>query len=180
MFISVAIQASFSTPRAPCMDPWRSQIRCTACLAQRQAPRGARWWSARVRGGCPRPDRHRCPPPRWKIVSGTPSARGAVRAAPPVPRLELACLDLSLSLARRNDGSSRSKSPARPQVRLPAAPSAADGPGPCVLRRYCGGTIWLPPGGAALTVAFGAHRTRCSAIYMPVQRCCARNAERSD
>ena len=78
-----------------------------------------------------------------------------MRAAPQVPRLELACLDLSLSLARRNDGSTKFQSPARPQVRLPAAPSAADGPGPCALRRYWGGTIWLPPGGAALTVAFG-------------------------
>ena len=34
--ISVAIQCHFSTPRAPCMDPWRSQIRCSFYFSSQQ------------------------------------------------------------------------------------------------------------------------------------------------
>ena len=119
-----------------------------------------------MRGGCPRPDRHRCPPPRWNIVSDTPPACGAVRATPLVPRPELARRTVPAIASAPERCQQQVRVPRPAPGAFPGCPSTADGPGPCALRRYWGGTIWLPPGGAALTVAFGAHRTRRSAICL--------------
>ena len=113
-----------------------------------------------MRGGCPRPDRHRCPPPRWNIVSDTPPACGAVRATPLVPRPELARRTVPAIASAPERCQQQVRVPRPAPGAFPGCPSTADGPGPCALRRYWGGTIWLPPGGAALTVAFGAcHRS---------------------
>ena len=119
-----------------------------------------------MRGGCPRPDRHRCPPPRWNIVSDTPPACGAVRAAPLVPRPEFARRTVPAIASAPERCQQQVRVPRPAPGAFPGCPSTADGPGPCALRRYWGGTIWLPPGGAGLTLAFGAHRTRCSAICL--------------